>query len=127
MPLYSSIRVEGKRLYEYARNNEEVTLPKREIEIFSIELLELKEKSFLFKVKVSKGTYIRSLCEDIAKRLNTVGYMAELNRTKVGGFEIEQAVFIDDLTEEFESKILNIEKRVSTDLICAYPFLSFKF
>ena len=52
VPLYSSIRVEGKRLYEYARNNEEVTLPKREIEIFSIELLELKEKSFLFKVKV---------------------------------------------------------------------------
>lgn len=91
VPLYSSIRVEGKRLYEYARNKEEVTLPKREIEIFSIELLELKEKSFSFKVKVSKGTYIRSLIRDIGLKLSILCTMKNLIRTKQGIYSIEES------------------------------------
>ncbi|MBE6151396.1 MAG: tRNA pseudouridine(55) synthase TruB [Firmicutes bacterium] len=99
VPLYSSIRVEGKRLYEYARNNEEVTLPKREIEIFSIELLELKEKSFLFKVKVSKGTYIRSLIRDIGTKLSIPCTMKNLTRTKQGIYSIEESNTLEEIEQ----------------------------
>ncbi len=97
VPLYSSIRVEGKRLYEYARNGEEVTLPKREIEIFSIELLELKEKSFSFKVKVSKGTYIRSLIRDIGIKLSIPCTMKNLKRIKQGIYSIEESNTLEEI------------------------------
>lgn len=75
-PKYSAIKVNGKKLYEYARKNETVELVSREIEIYEIEQLHIleKEKQIVFKVKCSKGTYIRSLCEDIANKLKTVGY-----------------------------------------------------
>ena len=97
VPLYSSIRVEGRRLYEYARNGEEVELPKRDIEIFSIELLEVKDKSFLFKVKVSKGTYIRSLIRDIGKKLNIPCCMKNLTRTKQGLYNIEDSYTLSEI------------------------------
>ena len=97
VPLYSSIRVEGKRLYEYARNKEEVELPKRDIEIFSIELLEVKEKSFSFKVKVSKGTYIRSLIRDIGIKLNIPCCMKNLQRTKQGLYSIEESYTLGEI------------------------------
>ena len=97
VPLYSSIRVEGRRLYEYARNGEEVELPKRDIEIFSIELLEVKDKSFLFKVKVSKGTYIRSLIRDIGKKLNIPCCMKNLTRTKQGLYNIEDSNTLSEI------------------------------
>ena len=97
VPLYSSIRVEGRRLYEYARNGEEVELPKRDIEIFSIELLEVKDKSFSFKVKVSKGTYIRSLIRDIGKKLNIPCCMKNLTRTKQGLYNIEDSYTLSEI------------------------------
>ena len=97
VPLYSSIRVDGKRLYEYARNGEEVSLPKREIEIFSIELLEMKEKTFSFKVKVSKGTYIRSLIRDIGNKLNIPCTMKNLTRTKQGIYNIEDSNTLEEI------------------------------
>lgn len=73
-PLYSAIKIDGKKLYEYARNGEKVEIPEREIEIYKLELIEFsKEKQTLeIKVKCSKGTYIRTLCEDISKKLGTV-------------------------------------------------------
>ena len=97
VPLYSSIKVNGKRLYEYARNGEEVELPKREIEIYNIELLELKEKSFSFKVKVSKGTYIRSLIRDIGLKLNIPCCMKNLQRTKQGIYDIKDSHTLKDI------------------------------
>lgn len=97
VPLYSSIRVDGKRLYEYARNGEEVELPKREIEIFNIELLDIKEKSFSFKVKVSKGTYIRSLIRDIGIKLNVLCTMKNLTRTKQGIYSIENSNTLEEI------------------------------
>lgn len=97
VPLYSSIRVEGKRLYEYARNKEEVILPKREIEIFSIELLDVKDKSFSFKVKVSKGTYIRSLIRDIGVKLSIPCAMKNLTRTKQGIYNIEESTTLQEI------------------------------
>lgn len=98
-PIYSAIKIEGKKLYEYARKHEEVEIPEREIEIYSIELLEysVDEKTITFRVHCSKGTYIRSLCETIAEELETVGYMKELNRIQVGKFSLEQAVTINEI------------------------------
>lgn len=71
-PMYSAIKINGKKLYEYARNGETVEVPARDIEIYSIKLLQLKDKEIEFEVSCSKGTYIRTLCEDIAKGLGTV-------------------------------------------------------
>ena len=95
-PIYSAIKIEGKKLYEYARKNEEIEIPEREIEIYNMQLIDLneEEKAISFRVHCSKGTYIRSLCETIAEKLNTVGYMKELNRIKVGKFTLGQAIDI---------------------------------
>ena len=110
VPIYSAVKVNGKKLYEYARNNIEVELPKREVEIFNIELLDepiYKDNKVLFniKCKVSKGTYIRALANDIAKELNTVGIMNSLIRTKQGNYNIESCISIDEIET---NKIINI-------------------
>ena len=98
-PIYSAIKINGKKLYEYARKNIEVDIKPRQIEIYNICMnkIEADENLIQFKVQCSKGTYIRSLCEDIAKRLGTIGYMKELNRTKVGIFKIEDSITIEKL------------------------------
>lgn len=100
-PIYSAIKVKGKKLYEYARSGKEVDIPVREIEIYDIQLIcfYTESKELTFEVKCSKGTYIRSLCESISEKLGTVGYMKELSRTKVGEFDIKDAVTIDELEE----------------------------
>lgn len=116
-PIYSAIKVNGKKLYEYARKNIEVEIKPREIEIYDIKLNEIdkENKIITFTVECSKGTYIRSLCEDIAKKMGTIGYMKELNRTKVGIFEISDSIKIDELednknNEDFLKKhIISIE------------------
>ena len=98
-PIYSAIKINGKKLYEYARKNIEVEIEPRQIEIFSIQLDEINEdeKIICFTVKCSKGTYVRSLCEDIAESLGTIGYMKELNRVKVGIFDIKNSIKIEEL------------------------------
>jgi len=103
-PMYSAIKVNGKKLYEYARKGEKIELTPRKIEIYDIELIKInkEEKQIVFRVKCSKGTYIRSLCEDIANRLETIGYMKKLNRTVVGDFSIDQAITIQELEENKE-------------------------
>lgn len=92
-PKVSAISVNGKRLYEYARKNQDVEIPKREIEIFEIECLNIDEEIH-FRVQCSSGTYIRSLCEDIAVRLNTIGTMSKLTRTKIEMFDLKDAYTI---------------------------------
>ena len=114
-PMYSAIKVNGKKLYEYARNGEAVEIKPRNIEIYSIELQEIQplENTIKFKVACSKGTYIRSLCEDIAKKLGTIGYMKELNRLRVGKFNIEQAISLEEIEnnkEIVQNKIITMEK-----------------
>ena len=94
--MYSAIKIQGKKLYEYARKGQIVDVPEREIEIYDIKLTNMDNDLIYFIVSCSKGTYIRTLCEDIAIKLGTVGYMKELNRTKVGIFDIKDAVKIDD-------------------------------
>ena len=114
-PMYSAIKVNGKKLYEYARKNQEVEIKPRNIEIYGIKLIELnkKEKIIKFEVSCSKGTYIRTLCENIAEKLNTVGYMYNLNRIKVGDFEISNTINIDEILKNSQPKEI-IERNVIT-------------
>ena len=110
-PIYSAIKVKGKKLYEYARKGEQVEIPVRQIEIYQIKIIQIEElkKQIIFQVSCSKGTYIRSLCEDIAKKLGTVGYMQELQRIQVGDFKIEQAITLEQL-EKNDIEYLSVEK-----------------
>ena len=100
-PMYSAIKINGKKLYEYARKGEKVEIEPRKIEIYSLELININEanKQIEFRVSCSKGTYIRTLCENIAEKLGTVGYMKELKRTQVGEFKIEDAITIEELEQ----------------------------
>lgn len=115
-PMYSAIKVNGRKLYDYARSGQTVEVKARRIEIYNIKLIKIdeKEKQIFFRVSCSKGTYIRTLCENIAEKLGTVGYMKELNRTKVGDFKIEDSIKVKELEENILknnlSKIITIEK-----------------
>lgn len=100
VPLYSAVKINGKKLYEYARNNIPVTLPVRNINIRDIELLNFSGTEFTFRVVVSKGTYIRSLIEDICASLSTVGTMSALKRTKQGKYRVEDANKIEDILHD---------------------------
>lgn len=97
VPIYSAVKVNGKKLYEYARNNEVVELPKRMVKISNIKLLEFNGNEFKFMVHVSKGTYIRALINDICNSMNTIGIMTDLVRIKQGDFSIDNAISIEDL------------------------------
>ena len=96
-PMYSAIKKDGKKLYEYARAGEKVEIEPRKIEIYKIDLNKYDKNIISFVVSCSKGTYIRSLCEDIVEKLNTLGYMKNLKRLQVGKFNIKDAVYIDDI------------------------------
>lgn len=110
VPKYSALHVEGKRLYEYARNGQEVELPKREVEILSIDLLgDIQKKTdyytFSFRVHVSKGTYIRSLIRDIGEKLGYPCTMKNLIREKQGNFTLEDCVSIEEIKIDCLRKI----------------------
>ena len=117
-PIYSAIKVNGKKLYEYARKGQNVEIKPREIEIYDIKLMNIdaQKKQIQFEVFCGKGTYIRSLCEDIAEKLETVGYMENLKRIQVGDFKIEESSKIQELEENkedtkyLESKIISVEE-----------------
>lgn len=115
-PMYSAIKINGKKLYEYAREGEKLERKAREIEIYEIELINIYQNIIQFRVSCSKGTYIRTLCEEIAERLETVGYMKELKRVQVGEFKIDQTVTIEELENNkedssfLESKLMTVEK-----------------
>ena len=101
VPIYSAVKIEGKKLYEYARENINIKLPSRNVEIKNIELLDIKYENdkTIIKIKtlVSKGTYIRSLSRDIGNRLGTYGCMSSLKRTMQGKFKIEDTYKIEDI------------------------------
>lgn len=108
VPKYSAIKINGKKLYEYAREGMQIELPKHEIEVFDIELLDYVNDEITFRVHVSKGTYIRSLIRDICYKLNTVGTMSSLERTKQGKFKIEDAYTLKNIEEnKYKSLKLN--------------------
>ena len=111
VPIYSAIKINGKKLYEYARENIKVELPTRKVNIYDIELLNyeiIDNKTHIqIRCNVSKGTYIRSLIRDIGNSLNTCAIMTDLRRTKLGNFNIEDAIKIKDIKN---AKLYSIEE-----------------
>ena len=97
VPITSAVSVDGKRLYQYQRENKEVILPKRRIEVYDISLKSVKEDSFVFSASVSSGTYIRALARDILKKLNIHGTLSELRRTKVDDISVEECDSLDEI------------------------------
>lgn len=116
VPLYSAIKINGKKLYKYARNNEKVILPKREVSIYKLELLEYNNTIIKFKALVSKGTYIRSLIDDLMHNLNTYGVMQELIRTKQGNFTLNDSYTLEDIKNN-NYKLLNIKEFLDYPII----------
>ena len=110
-PMYSAIKIKGKKLYEYAREEIDIEVKPRDIEIYNLELINYNNSDEItFYIKCSKGTYIRTVCENIAEKLKTVGYMKELQRISVGKFNIENAIKIDNLSKNIiEQNIITIE------------------
>lgn len=117
VPLYSAVKVGGRKLYEYARSGTPVTPPSKEVEVYSLELIsDLKHINgaveFTIRCEVSKGTYIRSLIRDIAYSLNTYGTMKNLIRTRQGIFTLKDAYTLKDI-EENNYKLLSIKECLS--------------
>ena len=109
VPLYSAIKINGKKLYEYARNNEEVEVPIHKVKVYElVRTNDIKDNKFSIRCKVSKGTYIRSLVRDISKELGTVGVMSKLNRTKQGKFDIKNCYTLKDI-EDGNYKLIDIK------------------
>ena len=117
VPKYSAIKINGKKLYEYARNNEEVDVPVHKVYIYDLKrIIDIKNNKFNIKCKVSKGTYIRSLVRDISKRLNTVGVMSNLNRTKQGIFSVDDCYSLKDI-ENNNYNLLSIKDVLNLPVI----------
>ena len=112
-PIYSAIKVKGKKLYEYARNHEEVKIEPRDIIIHEIELLQQDENEITLRVRCSKGTYIRSLCYDLAKALGYPGHMKDLIRTKSGNFSLENCFTLEQI-ENGEYTTVSLEEALNS-------------
>lgn len=110
-PMYSALKVNGQRLYSLARKGIEIEREARDIEIFSIDIIDISMPLVTFDVRCSKGTYIRSLCYDIGEKLGCGGAMWGLERISSGFFTIENSVRLEDLTEEnISSYLIPVEK-----------------
>ena len=108
-PMYSALKINGKKLYEMAREGKIVEREAREIEIFSIEEIKIIENKVSFKVHCSKGTYIRTLCKDIGEKLGCGATMSALERVQAGGFTIDNAVKLSELEDDKEKYVLDLE------------------
>ena len=122
-PKYSAIKVKGKRLYKYAREGKEIEIPKRVINVKDIEILNLDKEIAEIKVKVSEGTYIRSLVSDIAKVINTFAIVSELKRVSVGNLNINHKCYINDI-EKLDAK--TDPNPVSSNEIIDLPIIKVK-
>ena len=96
-PMASAIKVNGKKLYEYMRNNETVELKPRPIEVFSIELLDVADNTFTISCKVTSGTYIRTLVQDILKKLGVIGTLSDLRRTAIDDISLDEADTLEEV------------------------------
>lgn len=133
VPIFSAVKVNGRKLYEYARNCIDVELPKRMVNIKSIELIEYKDNILTFKVCVSKGTFIRSLIRDIGEYLGTYATMTKLIRIKQSGYTIDKSYSLEDIRNgEFklieldgifkEYPVINVDKLMYEKIIHGQEF-----
>ena len=102
-PIFSALKKDGKRLYEYAREGEHVEIPKRTITINEFEITNIDMPNVEFRVVCSKGTYIRSLADDFGKMLNNGAHLSSLRRTKIGDFSVDNAVGVLAFEEAFKT------------------------
>ena len=116
VPSYSAVKINGKKLYEYAREGVSVALPKRMVSIYSLEILSIDNNEITFKTSVSKGTYIRSLIRDLGASLKTYASMRSLRRVSQGAFAIDKCLKISDITENMSLLTL--------DDLFSYPHFS---
>lgn len=114
VPIYSAVKVNGKKLYDYARSNEDVILPKKEVTIYKLELVSFEDEVKI-KCKVSKGTYIRALIRDICAYLGTYGVMTDLVRTKLGDYDIGDAYSLDEISDG-TYKLYSLEDMFNLDV-----------
>ena len=103
-PLFSALKKDGKRLYEYARNGEEVEIKSRSVQISEFEITKIDLPEVHFRVVCSKGTYIRSLAHDFGKALQSGAHLSSLRRTRIGDYNIENALTIDSFVNLYLSK-----------------------
>ena len=112
-PIYSAIKIKGKKLYDYARSGQSLDIPKRKVNIYSLDLLDIDGPEISFRISCSKGTYVRSLVHELGLHLGTFAYMTDLVRTKVGRFELDACIDInkiDDYSlEDIEKSLISIE------------------
>lgn len=127
-PMYSAVKIGGKKLYELARQGKTVERKMRQIEIFKLELLGREGNDYSLRIGCSKGTYVRTLCHDIGKALGCGGCMASLRRTKAGAYTLEQAVTMEEIlagkTEllPVDSLFADYPAVTATDAQCKYIF-----
>lgn len=111
-PIYSAIKVNGKKLYEYARDNEKIEIKSRKVTVYDIKLLEIKNEFAKIYINCSKGTYIRSIIHDLGIKLNSYAHMTELIRTRVGHFDLENSIDISKIDsyslEDLENSLISI-------------------
>ncbi len=112
-PMYSALKVQGKRLYELAREGKEVKREPRKVSIYSLEILNWENPKLDFSVSCSRGTYIRSLCRDMGERLLVGGHMSSLKRTAVGPFQLEDSVTLEKLERNLQDYIMAIDQPLS--------------
>lgn len=117
VPKYSALKVNGKKLYEYARNGEEVKLPIKKVYVYELELLSFTGDIITFRAKVLKGTYIRSLIRDITHKLGIIGTMNNLVRIRQGNFKLEDAYSIEDIKNN-KYQILKIKDVLNIPIYC---------
>jgi tRNA pseudouridine55 synthase len=121
-PMYSAVKHKGKKLYELAREGKNIERDPRKVTIYNIDVINIKNnRRILFDVECSKGTYIRTLCNDIGRELGTYGYMSFLLRTRVGNFNLTDTVTIEEIEDlllhgKLENKILPLD----------YPLVGYK-
>lgn len=112
-PIFSAVKIKGKKLYSYARAGESIDIPTRKVTIYSLELISINDDSVSFNIHCSKGTYVRSLVHDIGLHLNTYAYMDSLIRTDVGNFNINDSIPIETFKlleiEDIEKKLRKVE------------------
>lgn len=105
-PLFSAVKVEGKRAYKYARHGKDIQLKAKPVTIKEIDFLEFKDNLLKLKVVCGKGTYIRALARDLGKALNSGAHLKELRRTRVGDFKAEDCIKIDEAVEKIQNSPL---------------------
>ena len=112
-PVFSAIKIDGKRAYDLARAGENVEMKEREVEVYDLQLIEPATEYATFEMECSKGTYVRSVGRDLARKLGTLGYISMLRRTKVGSFDESDTISLEKLEElvhsaPLEEWILNV-------------------